>query len=181
MSYDIFFEKLKPGITRDEANRLLESSDGSEDDVFESEVHQAITEENREAIKHICTLLEALLENPDICEGTHGVELTDDWGIQVSISPRSVTLSIAYWHEGDKANAAYDRLLECVRIIEREMGLVGFDAQLGRILDPDKDLDVIMGISEDVRKKMAVIPGASQTGCSVAILVTTFAVAHVFL
>lgn len=70
-----------------------------------------------------------------------------------------------------------------IQIIEREMDLVGFDAQLGRPIDPEKDRGAILGVNDDVRKKMLVI-GKSKTGCASMLAVCAIVVggtASVFL
>jgi hypothetical protein len=75
------------------------------------------------------------------------IELNDDaTGIQIMLFDDEAAVTVPYWHSGEKAKATFARMLEHVRIIARETGFVGFDPQSEQVIDPDADLELMVGM-----------------------------------
>ena len=67
-----------------------------------------------------------------------------DDGIQMELYDDTASLTIAYWHHGEKANQVWGeawRFLECLQV-RGEMSI--YDPQLERMLDLDRDFDEVV-------------------------------------
>ncbi|MBS1719583.1 MAG: hypothetical protein JST35_03955 [Armatimonadetes bacterium] len=63
------------------------------------------------------------------------IELNNDAaGVQIHLDDDEAGVSIAYWHNGDKAREVFREVWDYLRIIQRETGFVAFDPQQGEIL-----------------------------------------------
>jgi hypothetical protein len=62
-------------------------------------------------------------------------------GIQILLFDDEASVSVPFWHEGDKAVAAFRELWSYLEIIRRETGYVIYDTQIERILATASDFD----------------------------------------
>jgi hypothetical protein len=79
----------------------------------------------------------------------------DGNGIQITLYDDTASLTIPYWHEGEKASEVWREAWRCLECLERHGGLSTYDPQLDRMLSLASDLD-------EVRKEYAVGVGATD-------------------
>lgn len=72
----------------------------------------------------------AALPKAETCEDDSVREISDlDSGMQLSMHPGEIALSVPYWHTGDDAAEITDLMRCVVELVERETGLVAYDPQ----------------------------------------------------
>jgi hypothetical protein len=81
----------------------------------------------------------AALEHVDQSEARRRwrhIELNeDDFGLQIILHDENAFAALPYWHEGEKADAAFRALWGCLQVLQIEAEYCIYDPQLGRILD----------------------------------------------
>jgi hypothetical protein len=83
------------------------------------------------------------------------IELTDEAnGIQIVLFDDQAAITVPYWHSGETARRVFERILGHIRIIARESGYVAFDPQLGKVIDPDADLDLMLTAYEPIVQQL---------------------------
>lgn len=63
----------------------------------------------------------------------------DGNGIQITLFDDEATVTVPFWHEGDKAGDVLQEIWRYLEIISREAGYVVYDPQLDRIIDPSEN------------------------------------------
>jgi hypothetical protein len=78
----------------------------------------------------INTSLAALMPGCEETEDERFRELSaETMGVQISMYPGELSLSVAYWYEGDEAVTVVAQLRQIVAAIEEVTGLVAYDPQ----------------------------------------------------
>jgi GNAT superfamily N-acetyltransferase len=74
-------------------------------------------------------------------------------GIEIVLHDDEATVSVPYWHTGEKAAEAFLELSRYLEIIRRETGYVVYDNQIGRMLAPTEDCtEALVRYNEIVRR-----------------------------
>jgi GNAT superfamily N-acetyltransferase len=83
-------------------------------------------------------------------------------GIQIVLHDDAATVSVPYWHTGEKAAEAFLELRRYLEIIRRETGYVVYDNQVGRMLAPAEDCtEALARYNEIVRRDHEQRPGVA--------------------
>ena len=70
------------------------------------------------------------------------VELNDDkTGIQITLFDDEAAITVPYWHDSAVATAVFKRIMAQAAVITRESGLVAYDPQLGKAINPVADIE----------------------------------------
>ena len=67
-------------------------------------------------------------------------------GIQITLFDDTASLTIAYWHKGEKARAVWREAWKYLECLEAEGEFSTYDPQLGKILNLRSDLDEVVKI-----------------------------------
>ena len=120
MSYDLFFLERRPGQTWEDALEALEgSADGRAFGPEEESTWQAVEAAFR-----------SVVPDADVFVGDDHRELSDlATGLQLSMVPGEIGLSVPYWSEGPEADQMTETLRAVARGVEEATGLVAFDPQ----------------------------------------------------
>ena len=120
MSYDLYFLERRPGETWDEALAGLEHADeGREFGAEEERIWHAV----EAAVKSV-------VPDAELFVGENHRELSDEaTGLQLSLFPGELSLSVPYWYEGPEAERMTETLRRLARVVEEATGLVAFDPQ----------------------------------------------------
>ncbi len=62
-------------------------------------------------------------------------------GIQVTLFDDEASVTVPFWHEGDKAADAFRKIWGYLHIIGRETGYLIYDPQIDRVIDPATGLE----------------------------------------
>ena len=65
----------------------------------------------------------------------------DSNGIQITLFDDEASVTVPFWHEGEKAADTFREIWSYLEIISREAGYLIYDSQLDRILDPSQGFD----------------------------------------
>ena len=148
MSYDVY---LFPPGTGDPETAYLALEDA------EAEVGDAPTPEREAELRAIADELRRVnprleLSGPYPAAQCWSLQLVDERqdSVLVDFYPEFATAQISYG--ADDAGIAVSRLLDCIRIFERN-GYVPYDPQLERTVDTEADGDEIEAIVVKVREK----------------------------
>lgn len=68
----------------------------------------------------------------------------DGNGIQIILRDTHATISVPYWHSGEAGEAAMREIWGYLKLLNDIAGLAAFDPQLGRPLELDRDMDVVL-------------------------------------
>ncbi|MDX2813319.1 hypothetical protein PV410_12245 [Streptomyces sp. PA03-5A] len=150
MSYDIYFLNRRPEQSWDDA---LEELEAQSEDVLDGPV----TPELIDAWDRIVPQARGLLGELNLFETDETRELTHHaTGIQASVFIDEVTITVPYWHMGDKAEHVLGMAYALGAIIERETGIQGYDPQvelpLSELSAPD-GIAVMSTITNDLRER----------------------------
>jgi hypothetical protein len=74
----------------------------------------------------------------------------DQGGPQIILADDVATLSIPYWHRGEKAKAVLRELAACAGVIQDETGWAVYDPQLDRVVDLAADLGEMQAVYDSV-------------------------------
>ncbi len=67
-------------------------------------------------------------------------------GIQITLFDDTASLTIPYWHRGEKANGVWREAFQYLECLERHGGFSTYDPQLDRILDLGSDLEEVVEV-----------------------------------
>jgi hypothetical protein len=147
VSYDIYF------VHRTEDQSWEDALDALED--VEDEV--PLPAEMIDAWDRIVPQARAIVGEIDLFENGDSLELTHrSSGLQMSIYGDEVSITIPYWHAGDRAAEALAAAYRLGLVIEKETGLQGYDPQVGvplSELSPPDAIDLMSGITDDLRPR----------------------------
>jgi hypothetical protein len=65
----------------------------------------------------------------------------DSNGIQITLFDDEASVTVPYWHEGDKAADTFREIWSYLEIINREAGYLVYDPQIDRVFDPATGFD----------------------------------------
>jgi len=81
-------------------------------------------------------------------------------GIQITLFDDEATVTVPFWHRGDKAADAFREIWEYLEIISREAGYLIYDPQIDRLIDPSADfadtLACYTGALQQIQKTLSV-------------------------
>lgn len=96
-----------------------------------AEESRAPTDADRELWNRLVAAVSPLGTDPDVFDDGSMVELTlGEDGMQLTMFPDEISLSVPYWYDGEAATAITERLRRIVEVVESETGLVAFDPQV---------------------------------------------------
>jgi hypothetical protein len=85
----------------------------------------------------------ATLERFDSKDGM--IELDhEEYGIQISIFENAISVTVPYWHGGEKARRVFEEIWRYLTVIESQTGYRAVDQQVGRVLDLSHDFSVVL-------------------------------------
>ena len=123
MSFDLYFLSRQANQTWGEALEALEEHASAQETLSESDL---------ELWGRLKVSLRDVLPELDEFEGERNRELSDDGsGIQISLFPQELSLTVPYWYSGPEADRLVGVLRRAASIIERESGLTAYDPQAG--------------------------------------------------
>jgi hypothetical protein len=148
VSYDLYMLTPEPGV---HPGDLLERLDGAGPPDPEALERQ----------RRIAAALRAadprLEQNDYELEGTPGIQLIADDGIDISLSPAYASISFPYWESLDAARLIED-IDRAAKIITAETGWQLYDPQLDRFIDPQHDA---AAFTEAFRAGVGYVQGAA--------------------
>jgi hypothetical protein len=62
-------------------------------------------------------------------------------GIQITLFDDEASLTVPFWHKGDKARDTFREIWSYFEIISREAGYLIYDPQIDRVLDPSEGFE----------------------------------------
>ncbi|ROQ32080.1 hypothetical protein EDD98_1052 [Streptomyces sp. PanSC19] len=149
MSYDIYF------LSRDEGqpwNDVLEAAQATAGN------NDPIPAELLEAWQRIVPQARLLLGDVKITE--YEQESRDlshsDTGIDLSVFGDVVSITVPYWHTGDRAATVLSKLFALSALVEKETGLTAYDPQTETPLaetSPQQGRSIMSGVTADLRKR----------------------------
>lgn len=74
----------------------------------------------------------------------------DGNGIQITLYDDSTSITVPYWHSGEKARETITEIWSYLALVEKEAGYVTFDPQIEKILNLSSDLPTVIETYEDV-------------------------------
>ena len=75
-------------------------------------------------------------------------------GIQITLQDDHATITVPYWHQGEKANAVFKEIWKYLRIFQDKGGYITHDPQLERIIDLDHDFKAAISQYENVSQQV---------------------------
>jgi hypothetical protein len=121
VSFDLSFVALGPGETFEDAMDRLEALAADDSELAAADV--ALWQSVLERVRPL------LPDAEEFADKSHR-ELSDDaTGIQLSIAPGELSLSIPYWYSGPEAEAMVERLRSVAVAVEAATGLTAYDPQ----------------------------------------------------
>ncbi|MFD9241151.1 hypothetical protein ACFV0D_04295 [Streptomyces sp. NPDC059556] len=149
MSYDIYFLSRDEGQSWDDVLEAVEAGAGDND-----QIPAALLE----AWQRIVPQARVLLGNVDITE--YEQESRDlshsDTGIDLSVLGDEVSITVPYWHTGDRAATVLGKLFALSALVEKETGLTAYDPQVEMPLaetSPDQAMSIMSGVTTDLRNR----------------------------
>jgi hypothetical protein len=68
----------------------------------------------------------------------------DGNGIQITLADDTASITVPYWHTGDRAKPVLDEVWQYLLVLERRSGFLTYDPQLERVLRLDSDLPEVV-------------------------------------
>ena len=66
------------------------------------------------------------------------IELNDErFGLHVTLEDHSATVTIPYWHTGEKLAEAFQSVWDCIETIQADSGYLAYDPQLDQVVDSE--------------------------------------------
>lgn len=85
------------------------------------------------------------------------IELNDDaTGLQVTLYDESADVTLPYWHEGEAAARAFERMFRCAEVLAGAGGFAVFDPQLDQRVDAGSADDRGAALARYLQAKRAV-------------------------
>jgi hypothetical protein len=121
VSFDLYFVTLSPGETWQDAMDRLEESAADQPELRDADLARW-----QSVLNHV----RPLLPNAEEFTGESHRELSDDaTGMQLSLAPGELSLTIPYWYSGPEAQAMVERLRSVALAVETATGLTAYDPQ----------------------------------------------------
>ncbi|MEU1489494.1 hypothetical protein ABZ456_04440 [Streptomyces sp. NPDC005776] len=149
MSYDIYFLSRGDGQSWEEVLDALQ--DAAEDNT-------PIPAGLLEAWQRIVPQARTLLGDVDITEYEQvSLDLSHSGtGIDLSVFGDEVSITVPYWHAGDAAAVALDKVFALSKIVEMEIGLTAYDPQMElpvADMTPHRSAALMSRITGDLRSR----------------------------
>jgi hypothetical protein len=90
--------------------------------------------------------------NQELEQKYESIEFDDpnsDDGIQISLYEDEFAVTIPYWHCGKAALIAFETLWDYLWLLEREARFRAYDPQVGKVLDLENDLPLVLSVYQD--------------------------------
>jgi len=87
----------------------------------------------------------------------------DGNGIQITLFDDEASVTVPYWHEGEKASDTFSEIWGYLEIIHREAGYLVYDPQLDRLLDTPADYDAALARYTGVVRKLRKATSSTDT------------------
>lgn len=75
-------------------------------------------------------------------------------GIQILLFDDEASVTVPYWHEGDKAADTFREIWSYLEIICRETGYLIYDSQIDKIIEPSAGFDAALACYADFMRKL---------------------------
>ncbi len=79
-------------------------------------------------------------------------------GIQITLFDNEASVTVPFWHDGDKAADTFREIWNCLEIISREAGYLIYDPQVDQIIEPSAGFDAALarytGTVRQMRQKL---------------------------
>ena len=76
----------------------------------------------------------------------------DGNGIQITLYDDSASITVPYWHVGEKARGTFKEVWSYLMLLEKEGGFVTYDPQLEKILSLSTDMPAVLEVYESITK-----------------------------
>lgn len=121
VSFDLYFVSLGTGETFEDAMGRLEEAAAEEAELTSLDVQRW---------ESVLTHVQPLLPDAEEFVGDSHRELSDDeTGMQLSMSPGELSLTVPYWYDGPEAREMSRRLRSVTVAVEAATGLIAYDPQ----------------------------------------------------
>jgi hypothetical protein len=141
MSYDFTMFNLEPNADLYETLSMRERAKGP----------RLFNKETKQRSRAIVDLL--IFKNPRLdwqpsamgnIESIHIDEGANGNGIQISLFPDEVGITVPYWHEGDAAREVFQQIWDYLGVVQQMTHYVIFDPQLGRLVELEEDYEEVL-------------------------------------
>jgi hypothetical protein len=75
-------------------------------------------------------------------------------GIQITLFDDEASVTVPYWHEGDKAKETFQEIWNYLWIICRETGYLIYDPQIDQFIEPSTGFDAALAYYADWMRKL---------------------------
>lgn len=121
MSYDIYFVEPRAVLSWEELSEEREAA---------AEASQDVPAALIEVWERVTPQAEAVLGEVELTRSAGALELSHNGtGLDLAILGDEISLSVPYWHAGERATQVLHIVSAIVAIVERETGLIAFDPQ----------------------------------------------------
>lgn len=87
----------------------------------------------------------------------------DTNGIQITLFDDEASVTVPFWHKGDKAADTFREIWSCLEIISREAGYLIYDPQTDRIFDTSAGFDGALACYTGIVGRIQQKPSVSHT------------------
>lgn len=82
----------------------------------------------------------------------------DSFGVQIQLFDDEATLTVPFWHTGDKATACFMQVWDFMRVICETAGYAVFDPQMDRALEDGEPIDAALAAYTVAMKRVSKDP-----------------------
>nr|WSX77653.1 hypothetical protein OH826_29675 [Streptomyces sp. NBC_00899] len=147
MSYDIYFVEPRADLSWDELSEEREAA---------AEASQDVPAALIEVWGRVTPQVEAILGEVELARSAGALELSHDGtGLDLAIFGDEISLSVPYWHDGERAAQVFQIVSAIVAIVERESGLIAFDPQAEGPFTAsiDSAVSIMSGTAQNLRSR----------------------------
>jgi hypothetical protein len=147
VSYDIYFVEPRSNLSWDEPSEEREAA---------AEASHGVPPALIEVWERVTPQVEAVLGEVELVRSADALELSHkSTGLDLAVFGDEISLSVPYWHMGERADQVFEIVSAIVAIVERETGLVAFDPQAdGPFTDShDSAVSIMSANTQDLRSR----------------------------
>ena len=147
VSYDIYFVEPRPNLSWDELSEEREAAAEASLDVPAALI---------EVWERVTPQVGAVLGEVELARSAGALELSHNGtGLDLAIFGDEISLSVPYWHAGERAAQVFQIVSAIVAIVERETGLMAFDPQTGSpfTATPESAVSIMSTNAHDLRSR----------------------------